>query len=40
MFVFRGDHCVWSHYDEATSDHADLQLVLGIAADPEKLRAE
>jgi hypothetical protein len=31
MFIFEGDACLFSHLDKATSDHADLQEVLGTA---------
>lgn len=31
MFVFRGAACVWSRFDAATGDHADLDTVLGVA---------
>lgn len=36
MFIFDGQECVWSHFDESTSDHADLDVVLGIIDDPSK----
>ena len=31
MFIFEGERCLFSHTDKATSDHADLQEVLGTA---------
>ncbi|KAF6264713.1 Seleno protein U [Scenedesmus sp. NREL 46B-D3] len=31
MFVFDGPRCVFSHFDKATGDHADLGEVLGLA---------
>lgn len=39
MFVFDGSQCVWSHYDQATGDHADLSEVLGVATDLAQLAA-
>jgi hypothetical protein len=33
MFVFKGNQCVWCHYDKATGAHADLAQVLGVAAE-------
>jgi peroxiredoxin len=31
MFVFDGDQCLFSHFDQSSGDHADLQSVLGTA---------
>ncbi|KAG2445201.1 hypothetical protein HYH02_008669 [Chlamydomonas schloesseri] len=31
MFLFNGDRTVLTHYDKATSDHADLAALLGVA---------
>eukprot|EP00879_Flechtneria_rotunda_P019454 GHRR01020433.1.p1 GENE.GHRR01020433.1~~GHRR01020433.1.p1 ORF type:complete len:178 (+),score=37.96 GHRR01020433.1:1066-1599(+) len=31
MFVFDGTKCIWSHYDQATGDHADFEEVLKVA---------
>lgn len=33
LFVFLGEDCVWSHYDKATSDHADFEQVEAVVRD-------
>lgn len=31
MFIFDGELCVWSHFDQATGAHADFADILGVA---------
>lgn len=31
MFMFEGDRTLFTHYDAATADHADLGQLLGLA---------
>lgn len=31
MFIFDGERCVWSHFDQATGAHADFADILGVA---------
>lgn len=31
MFIFDGETCVWSHFDQATGAHADYADVIKVA---------
>lgn len=31
MFIFDGQRCVWSHFDQATGAHAEFGAVMQVA---------